>query len=97
MEVRIYCPARTATQSGRGKAGRWCLDWGDARDLYQEPLMGWTGGRSMRPQIDLTFESAEAAAAYLERQGFAYKIDPPAKAPLQSKKYADNFTAHPLL
>jgi len=40
MQVRIYQPAKTAMQSGRGKTQQWLLEFEPARPKGPEPLMG---------------------------------------------------------
>ena len=51
MKVRIYRPAKTAMQSGRGNTRRWLLEFepGEARRV--EPLMGWTSSGDTRRQV----------------------------------------------
>ena len=65
MSARIYSPAKTATQSGKGKTGAWLLEHDStvARDV--EPLMGYTSSSDMMSQVRLTFDSSEEAVAYV--------------------------------
>tara|TARA_A100000171_G_C2127105_1_gene144234 strand:+ start:158 stop:436 length:279 start_codon:yes stop_codon:yes gene_type:complete len=92
MKARIYSPAKTVMQSGRGKSESWCIDFLEEGALYQDPLMGWVGSKSTRSQIKLTFPSVKAAAAYLERYSIDYIIDLPEQEKITAKKYADNFS-----
>lgn len=39
--VRIYCPAKSAMQSGTNNINYWQLDF-DTRERWENPLMGWT-------------------------------------------------------
>ena len=76
MVARIYRPARTAMQSGEGRTKEWVLEF--ATQLAQiEPLMGWTGTRDMRAEVQLAFDTKEEAIAYAEREGIAYQVFEP--------------------
>lgn len=94
MEARIFNPAKTAMQSGKGKAGNWILEYGRDSARRVEPLMGYTASRDMHAQIKLKFPSKEEAIAYAEREGIAYRVIEPkvSKAgKTQRATYADNF------
>ena len=91
MSARIYQPAKTAMQSGRGRTKAWVLEHeaASARDI--DPLMGWTSSGDTSQQVRLTFDSKEEAIAYAERNGLAYTVvEPHARRPAK-KSYADNF------
>ena len=91
MTAKIYRPARNAMQSGKGKADLWLLEY--ERELPQtaEPLMGWTSSADMKQQLRLTFENAEQAIAYAERNGIEYRVIAPKEATRKSVSYPDNF------
>ncbi len=91
MTARIYRPAKTAMQSGRGGEDRWLLEFAPESANWVEPLMGWTASRDTRRQVRLAFASREAAEAYAERAGLAYQVEEAAARRLESKSYADNF------
>ena len=92
MPATIYKPARTAMQSGNAQTQEWVLEHAPEAALEIDPLMGWTSGRDTRStQVRLTFETREAAIAYAERNGIAYRlVEPEARKPVR-KSYADNF------
>ena len=91
MSARIYSPAKTAMQSGKGKTGLWVLEFDKAAPRRVEPLMGYTSSADTRSQVRLRFESREAAIAYAEKNGIAYRIEEP-KVPSRRKvSYSDNF------
>ncbi|CAK9161583.1 unnamed protein product [Ilex paraguariensis] len=76
--VVIYSPARTATQQGSGKVGRW-----------ENPLMGWTSTGDPYANVGdaaLSFDSEEAAKEFAEKHGWEYTVKkrqtPLLKAPL---------------
>ena len=61
MVARIYKPAKTAMQSGEGRTKEWVLEFAPASPREIEPLMGWTGTRDMRAEVQLAFDSKEEA------------------------------------
>jgi hypothetical protein len=91
MVARIYKPAKTAMQSGEGRTKEWVLEFAPASPREIEPLMGWTGTRDMRAEVQLAFDSKEEATAYAEREGIAYQVFEPAPRKMIRKSYADNF------
>jgi len=91
--VRIYRPAKTAMQSGRGKTHDWVMEFEPGAPQTVDPLMGWTSGRDTRNQVRLTFETREAALAYAEKHGLDYTVEMPHDRATKPKSYADNFRA----
>lgn len=91
MTARIYCPARTAMQSGTAKTSRWLLEYEPERPREVEPLMGWTSSGDMKSQLKLWFDSAEDAVAYAERNGIAYRLEQPHQPKRRPMAYSDNF------
>ena len=93
MLARIYRPAKTAMQSGRGKSLSWRLEFEPAAARTIDPLMGWTSSGDMKQQIRLRFETKEEAIAYAERNGVPYRVEEPGPnlAPRRKASYADNF------
>ncbi len=92
MFARIFCPARNALQSGQAKANNWLLDYVPAQQPRSlEPLMGWTSSNNTRMQVRLRFETKEAAIAYAQREGIAYRVEEPQAALRRAMAYSDNF------
>ncbi|HLT78086.1 MAG TPA: ETC complex I subunit [Ferrovibrio sp.] len=91
MKARIYRPAKTAMQSGKALTRKWRLEYDTADTRFVEPLMGWTGTRSTLGQINLRFDSKEAAIAYAEKHGIDYEVEEPQQPRPIRKSYADNF------
>jgi hypothetical protein len=91
MIARIYKPARTAMQSGTAKTREWVLDYEPEQPREIEPLMGWTSSGDMRQQVRLTFDTAEEAIAYCERNGIAYQVSEPQPPARRTMSYSDNF------
>ena len=91
MSARIYSPAKTATQSGKGKTGVWLLEHDPAAPRKVEPLMGYTSSSDMLSQVKLKFSSKEEAIAYAEKHGIAYRLDEPHEPARRRVSYSDNF------
>jgi len=92
MDVRIFRPTKTAMQSGRAKTHEWVLEFETGKAKEIDPLMGWTGSRDTRNQVQLRFESKEEAIAYARRHGYGYSVDEPQERVFRPKSYAENFT-----
>lgn len=91
MRVRIYQPAKTAMQSGRGNMRRWVLEFEPAVRREADPLMGWTSSADTRRQLRIYFDSRDEAVAHAERNGLAYTVDESHDRKIRPKSYADNF------
>jgi hypothetical protein len=91
MVARIFRPAKTAMQSGRGRTKEWMLQFEPSAAREIEPLMGWTASADTQSQVRLSFASKDEAVAYAERNGIPYRIEEPAPRKLVKKAYADNF------
>ena len=91
MSARIYSPAKTAMQSGKGKTGLWILDYDPEQKRKIDPLMGYTTSGDMKSQIRLTFETKEEAIAYAEKRGLAYRVLEPKEPKRRNISYSDNF------
>ncbi|KAA8522590.1 hypothetical protein F0562_013049 [Nyssa sinensis] len=74
--VVIYSPARTATQQGSGKVGRWKINFMSTQK-WENPLMGWTSTGDPYANVGdagLSFDSEEAAKAFAEKHGWEYTV-----------------------
>ena len=91
MLARIYSPARTAMQSGKGKTGLWLLEYVPEKPKTIDPLMGYTSSGDMRQQLRLRFESREEAVAYAERNGIPFRVEEPKLPVAKRVSYSDNF------
>lgn len=91
MVARIYSPAKTATQSGRGKTHEWILEFVPETARSIEPLMGYTSSSDMKQQVRLRFETQEEAVAYARRNGIAYRVETQQTRRVPKIAYSDNF------
>jgi hypothetical protein len=90
-QARIYRPAKTAMQSGRGRTRKWVLEYEPASVRQREPLMGWTSAADTLNEVRLLFETLDEAKAFAERQGLSYSVIEPQPIIDRPKSYADNF------
>ena len=89
--ARIYRPAKTAMQSGRGKTRRWLLEYEPATRRDPDPLMGWSSARDTLNEVQLRFDTLDEAVAFAKKLGLDYTlIEPQARTP-KVKSYAENF------
>lgn len=95
MIARIFKPARTAMQSGQARTKHWVLEFVPAQARSIDPLMGWTSSGDMNSQVQLRFESREAAMEYAEKHGIdAQVFEPKPRAHIiRTNGYGDNFAA----
>ncbi|MFC3713972.1 ETC complex I subunit [Sphingoaurantiacus capsulatus] len=91
MAARIYQEAKNPMQSGRGRAGRWVLEFDAADKQRHDPVTGWIGSADTQKQVRLTFPTLDAATAYAEREGITFEVRRVADRVLKLQAYADNF------
>lgn len=91
MHVRIFRPAKTAMQSGRGNSKRWMLEFEPLAGATPDPLMGWLSSPDTRRQVKLRFDSEAEAIEYAKQKGYTYTVVKRNERKVQPKSYADNF------
>lgn len=89
--VRIYKPAKSATQSGRAKGQKWILETETETARRPEDLMGWVASGDTLNQIRIGFDTLEAATAHATAQGWEYTVSQPQERKLQPRNYGDKF------
>jgi NADH dehydrogenase len=96
MQARIYKPARTAMQSGKAKTHEWVLEFAPAAAREVDPLMGWTSSGDMQSQVQMRFQTKEAAVEYAAENGIDVVVqDPKLRKPnLRPGGYGDNFATN---
>ena len=90
-KAKIYKPAKTAMSSGRAKTKHWVLEFVPAAAMTPEALMGWNTMRDTTRQVQLRFETQDAAEAYAQKKGIAYELHVPHERVYTPKSYAANF------
>ncbi len=91
MMARIYQRPKSAMQSGKARTGEWLLEYERDEAQHPDPLTGWPGSGATETQIQLRFDSRDAAIAYADAHGLAYAVVPLGPKTLKLQAYADNF------
>ncbi len=91
MLARLYQRPKSAMQSGRARTGQWLLEIERNEPQKPDPLTGWPGSSATETQIQLHFDTQDAALAYAATQGLAVEVVPLGPATLKLQAYADNF------
>jgi len=91
MFAKIYQPAASAMQSGRGNINKWVLEFISKKPTVIDPLTGNARSTDMRSQLDLKFDTMEEAVAYAKANSIPYRVSQTRKRKRISRSYADNF------
>jgi hypothetical protein len=91
MQARIFQRPKNAMQSGKALTDQWILEFAPAEAMKADRLMGWAGSGDTREQVQLRFDTCDAAQAYAEKYGIAARIHPVPPKRLKLQAYADNF------
>ncbi len=93
MRVRIFQPARNATQSGVANSKNWVLVYPQADARALDPLMGWTSSDDTQSQVRLKFETRKQAEDYAREKGLDYVVVEPNKREpnIRPRGYGENF------
>ena len=91
MLARIFKPAKTAMQSGRGQADRWTLEYEPEVPMKADPLMGYSSTSDMRQQVRIEFDTREEAIAYAEKNAIPYRVFEAQERTPKKYSYSDNF------
>ena len=89
-KAKIYVPAKTAMQSGRGKNKKWILKF-ESRHGITNPLMGWESSDDTMGEVFLEFSTKEKAIEYAKNNNILFEVIEPKKSDFIIKSYADNF------
>ena len=89
-KAKIYIPAKSAMQSGRGKIKKWLLEF-ETRDPKTNPLMGWESSDDTLNEIKLEFSTKEKAIEYAKNNDIKFKLIEPKTKKFVLKSYQDNF------
>ncbi len=90
-EVRIYKPAKTAMQSGRGNTRAWVLEYEPGSAKETDPFRGWAGSADTRSQVRLRFPSKEEAVAFAKKNGMNFRVQESKSRRIRPKSYSENF------
>ncbi|KAF9739561.1 NADH:ubiquinone oxidoreductase 21kD subunit [Paraphaeosphaeria minitans] len=95
--VRIYRPAKTATQSGDWHSHHWLMDWDvlPKGHRWENPLIGWQSSADFMNGHRIQFKSKDDAINFANKQGYEYFVQEPNERKFVPKAYANNFTHTP--
>lgn len=91
MFVKIYKPAKSSMQSGRGSLNKWVLEYESTSRRAPESLMGWIEGNDTLCQVRLNFSTLEEAVAFAEKNGWEYIVSKSQERKVKPRNFADNF------
>ncbi|KAF9694685.1 hypothetical protein EKO04_007398 [Ascochyta lentis] len=96
-QVRIYKPAKTATQSGDWTSEHWLMDWDVLAKghRWENPIMGWASSADFMNGQRIQFKSKQDAINFANKQGYEYFVQEPNVRKFVPKAYANNFTHVP--
>ena len=90
--ARIYRPAKSAMQSGKGRTRRWVLEFVPSSAKTPDNLMGWiTSDDMMSDEVRIRFGSKEEAVRFAERAGIEFEVKEKKERALKPKSYADKY------
>lgn len=92
LRAKIYQPAKTAMQSGKGKTHAWLLEYEKPAAGTPDALMGWNSMPDTITQVKLSFASKDEAIAYATAKKLEYSVSEPKKSVVPPKAYAENFS-----
>ncbi|KAI9845293.1 MAG: NADH:ubiquinone oxidoreductase 21kD subunit [Thelocarpon superellum] len=95
--VRIYRPAKPATQSGEWHGHQWRMDWDvlGKGHRWENPLMGWQSSADFMQGTHMNFSSKDDAIRFAEKQGYEYFVQEHNERNIVPKAYANNFLHSP--
>jgi len=93
MRVRVYRPAKSAAQSGRGKTHSWVVEPEIMTRRAPDPIMGWASASDTLSECKdrLHFPSQEDALAFVKNKGWEVVVEEPSERRIQPRNYLDNF------
>ena len=91
MYAKIYQAQPSAMTSGRATAGVWMIDFQSTKPRVIDPLTGNTRSVDTRGQLEMKFESKEAAISYAKANDIPFRVIDRPKSKRISRSYAENF------
>ncbi|MDE1901582.1 MAG: ETC complex I subunit [Alphaproteobacteria bacterium] len=93
MRVRVFKPAKTATQSGRARTHQWQVEPEIVTPRAPDPIMGWASAGDTLAELRgrLRFPTLEDALAFVKAKGWDAVIEEPAERRVRPRNYLDNF------
>ncbi len=92
MFALIYQRSPNAMQSGSFGYDQWVIDLAKTGKRQLDPVTGTSGSLDMLRELDLSFETKEAAIAYAKNKKIAYKLIEKSTHKPVGRSYGDNFS-----
>ena len=93
--VKIYQPAKSATQSGKAKTDHWILEYETTTKRQPDDLMGWISSADTLNQVRMKFSDKKDAITFAENKGWHYSVANTQKRKVKPRNYGDNFRYFP--
>jgi hypothetical protein len=90
-KAKIYIPAKSSMQAGRGKQKTWILEF-ETKDPNTNSLMGWESSSDTLKEVKLKFATKDKAVDYAVSNNIDFSIIEPKKKTFVIKSYEENFT-----
>ncbi len=91
LKAIIYCKTKNAMQSGMRVRKPWQLEIINKLPNLFTRQTGVLGGTQPTDQLDLSFETKEAAIKYAESKKLEFTVKEKCAPEKEEKRYADNF------
>ena len=91
MKARIYKPAKSAMQSGRGHLENWVLEYESETTKAPEALMGWVSSGDTKGQVSLKFQTLQDAETFAKNKNIEYTVLQPRERKVKPRNYGDSF------
>ena len=91
MTIKIYKPAKTAMQAGRGKTKKWLAEYMSNSDNVKDSLMGWNSSLDTQSQIKIFFDTKEQAILWAKKNNYQFFVEEPKIKKIKPKSYVSNF------
>jgi hypothetical protein len=90
--AKIFQPAKTAMQSGKGKTRQWILEYVKPQPGRPDALMGWNTMPDTITELKLFFATKDEAVTYATAKGIPFEVIEPKTTVVPPKAYAENFS-----
>jgi hypothetical protein len=93
MRVRVYRPAKAATQSGRARIQQWLVEPELVSPRKPDPIMGWASAEDTLGELKgrLRFDTLEEALAFVKGKGWEAYVEEPSERRVTPRSFLDNF------
>ena len=91
MFALIHQPAPNPMQSGTAGTEKWVIEFPNPTTRRVDPLTGTHSGQDMNQQLDLHFDSKDAAIAFARSKSIPFQVKDRKPRQRIGRAYGDNF------